>query len=106
MTDYIERKSIKAKKIILDEDFTEDWTIHWWLRYNTSRQIYEVFLLDCKDRIDDYDYKEIYENAYNSIEIDKLKTNKEELYEDILDILKNYDMETTNRQLAIKYDDL
>lgn len=66
----------------------------------------EVFLLQCQDRIDHDDYKKLFEKAYNNIEIDKLKTNKKELYKDIEDILKSNDISTTNRQLAIKYNDV
>lgn len=66
----------------------------------------EIFLRDCEDLIYDYDYDELYENAYNSIEMDKLKINKNELYGDIEDILNNFDMPTTNQKLAIKYNNI
>jgi len=63
----------------------------------------EVFVMEYWYLIDDYDYDVLFENAFESIGIDKLKNNREMLYEDIKMILNEENMGELNRSLAIKY---
>ncbi|MBR0472118.1 MAG: hypothetical protein IJI98_05420 [Methanosphaera sp.] len=66
----------------------------------------EVFLKEYKWMTRGYDYDEAFDEAYESIEIESLKVNREDLYNQIEEILKADDISTINKQLAIKYNDI
>jgi len=66
----------------------------------------EVFLNECNGMVMDYDYDEAFDEAYDSIEIESLKANREILYNQIEEILEADDISMINDQLLIKYNDI
>ena len=63
----------------------------------------EVFVMEYSDLMENYDYDRLFENAYESIELDKLKINREMLHEDIKRILSGENIGELNRILSMKY---
>lgn len=63
----------------------------------------EIFVMEYGYLVEDYDYDRLFENAFESIGLDKLKINKEILYEDIKRILSEENLGELNRSLVMKY---
>lgn len=66
----------------------------------------EVFLNEYKWMTCDYDYDEAFYEAYENIEIESLKANREELHNQIEEILEAEDISMINNQLVIKYNNV